>query len=68
MTLPPSIVDRVVVNGWAELHPLAGKYGLPANIVMVYGPRNETEFEVVANLLRASHAAALQSSSGLAPE
>jgi phospholipase/carboxylesterase len=67
MTLPPSFVYRVVANGWAELHPLAGKYGLPANIVMVYGPRHESEFEVVANLLRASHAAALQSSSGLAP-
>ena len=67
MTLPPSIVDRVVANGWAELHPLAGKYGLPANIVMIYGPRNESEFEIVANLLRASHAAAVQSSSGLAP-
>lgn len=55
MALPPAIVARVVDNGWAEYHPLAGKYGLPANIVMVYGPRDEAELAVVADLVRASH-------------
>ena len=58
MTLPPDIIEAVIENGWAEFHPLAGKYGLPGNIVMVYGPREEQEFAVVADLLRASHAAA----------
>jgi phospholipase/carboxylesterase len=56
MTLPPDIVDAVIDNGWAERHPLAGKHGLPANIVMVYGPRDEHELAVVADLVRASHA------------
>jgi phospholipase/carboxylesterase len=59
MTLPADIVETVINNGWAEFHPLAGKYGLPANIVMVYGPRDEQEFLVVVDLLKASHAAAL---------
>jgi hypothetical protein len=59
MTLPPDLVNDVIANGWAELHPLAGKYGLPDNIVMVYGPRDEDEYAVVADLLRASHAWAL---------
>lgn len=58
MTLPVDIVEDVISNGWAEYHPLAGKYGLPSNIVMVYGPRDEQEFAVVADLLKASHAAA----------
>jgi hypothetical protein len=58
MTLPASIVDAVIANGWAELHPLAGKYGLPPNIVMVYGPRDENELAVISDLLRVSHAAA----------
>jgi phospholipase/carboxylesterase len=58
MTLPPAMVDTVIANGWAELHPLAGKYGLPGNIVMVYGPRDENELEIVADLVRASHALA----------
>jgi hypothetical protein len=55
MTLPPQLLNSAIANGWAELHPLAGKYGLPANIVMVYGPRDEEEFAIVAELLRASH-------------
>jgi phospholipase/carboxylesterase len=59
MTLPPNIVEDAIANGWAELHPLAGRFGLPSNIVMVYGPRDEDEFEVVADLLRASHALGL---------
>ena len=58
MALPPEIVDRVIENGWAERHPLAGQYGLPTNIVMVFGPRDEEELEIVFALVRASHAAA----------
>ena len=55
MSLPPAIVKTVIDNGWAELHPLAGNYGLPGNIVMVYGPRDEAELAIVGALLRASH-------------
>lgn len=55
LTLPPSQVETVIDNGWAERHPLAGRYGLPSNIVMVYGPRDTDELEVVEDLLRASH-------------
>jgi Family of unknown function (DUF5519) len=55
MVLPPDVVERVIENGWAERHPLAGRYGLPANIVMVYGPRDADEVGTVADLVRASH-------------
>jgi phospholipase/carboxylesterase len=55
MSLPSSIVDAVIANGWAERHPLAGKHGLPNNIVMVYGPRDESELAVVKDLIRASY-------------
>jgi hypothetical protein len=55
MTLPPEDVDGVIECGWAERHPLAGKHGLPNNIVMVYGPRDDAELEVVCDLIRASH-------------
>jgi hypothetical protein len=58
MVLPPDVVDQVIENGWAERHPLAGQHGLPANIVMVYGPRDEDELDVVAGLVRASHSLA----------
>ena len=56
MTLPPAIVEKVIDNGWAERHPLAGRYGLPANIVMVYGPRDAEELAIVGDMVRASHA------------
>ena len=58
MSLPAEIVRTVVDNGWAELHPLAGEHGLPGNIVMVYGPRDDAELQIVAALVRASHDAA----------
>jgi phospholipase/carboxylesterase len=56
MTIPSELVDEVIANGWGERHPLAGKHGLPDNIIMVYGPRDEEELAVVAELLQASHA------------
>jgi hypothetical protein len=59
LVLPPDEVDQVIENGWAERHPLAGQYGLPANIVMVYGPRDDEEVAIVQELVRASHAFAL---------
>ncbi len=55
MSLPRALVDAVIANGWAERHPLAGKHGLPDNIVMVYGPRDEGELRVVEDLVRASY-------------
>jgi hypothetical protein len=55
MTLPPDVVDKVIEAGWAERHPLAGRYGLPSNIVMVYGPRDDDELGVIEALVRASH-------------
>jgi hypothetical protein len=61
MTLPPDTVDTIIANGWAERHPLAGKYGLPGNIVMVYGPRDDDEFAIITDLLRASHSRAMKS-------
>jgi hypothetical protein len=56
MTLPPDVVDATIENGWAERHALAGQHGLPMNIVMVYGPRDDEELGVVRDLVRASHA------------
>ncbi len=61
MALPFDVVEHVIDNGWAERHPLAGKFGLPNNVVMVYGPRDDDELEIVAALVRASHAHACRS-------
>jgi hypothetical protein len=64
MSLPLKIVDTVIANGWAEYHPLAGKHGLPTNIVMVYGPRDDAELEIVGALVRASHGGACDTEEG----
>ena len=56
LRFPAMATSRLSITRWAELHPLAGQHGLPANIVMVYGPRDADEFTVVADLVRASHA------------
>jgi Family of unknown function (DUF5519) len=56
MALPAGVVDRVIENGWMERHSLAGRFGLPDNIVMAYGPRDEDELAVVEELVRASYA------------
>lgn len=56
LVLAPAVVDEVIANGWAEYHPLAGKHGLPTNIVMIYGPRDAAELAIVKDLVSASHA------------
>jgi hypothetical protein len=56
LVLPPAEVNEVIENGWAERHPLAGRFGMPENIVMVYGPRDEDDLHVVEALVNASHA------------
>lgn len=54
MVLPPHIVRQVVERGWAEQHPVAKLGLIPPTTLMVYGPRDEGELEVVMTLLAAS--------------
>jgi phospholipase/carboxylesterase len=58
MVLPADWVEEAVRKGWAEPHPLARSGYIPATVVMVYGPRDAQELEVVMVLLRASHGTA----------
>ncbi len=53
--LPPDIVKTAIANGWAERHPLAGRFGLPENVVMIYGPRDDDELRIVLELLGESY-------------
>ena len=48
VTLPALMVREVEDKGWGERHPVSPS-------LMVYGPRDEFELEVVWRLLRASH-------------
>jgi hypothetical protein len=51
----PFTVDDIVANGWAEKHPEAGR-SLPANVLLVYGPRNQSELEAVSDIVRTAFA------------
>lgn len=63
MILDPHSHALAMAGGWSESHPLAGRYTAATN-VLVYGPRDEAELEVVWWLVQQSHRYA----SGLAPE
>lgn len=55
LALPLALAGDAVAQGWAQVHPLAG-VRLTPGFVMVYGPRDEAELEVVAAVVEASHA------------
>ncbi len=59
MMLPRAEVHRVLEGGWGELHPLALEGMIPPTAVMIFGPRDAPEVEVVLELIAASHRFAL---------
>lgn len=48
VTLPPEIYEEVLAKGWGEPHPVSGT-------MMIWGPRNEEELDVIWNLVHASY-------------
>lgn len=52
--LPPPLADAAIANGWAEIHPVALTGQIPRNVVMVYGPRDSAEVEIVAGMIDAA--------------
>jgi phospholipase/carboxylesterase len=59
VALPPAMVEAVMDCGWAEIHPVALRGMIPMNIVMVFGPRDEEEIDVVMNLVETSRQRAI---------
>jgi hypothetical protein len=55
MMLPRAEVHQVLEKGWGELHPLALEGLIPPTAVMIFGPRDDTEVDVVLELIGASH-------------
>ena len=58
--LPFALIEEVVTKGWGELHPSAPKGFAPGKTVMIYGPRDETELEIVWEILKQSYAFATE--------
>jgi Family of unknown function (DUF5519) len=55
LTLPPAVAVRAIAAGWAIPHPFAGESFLPSTTVMVFGPRDERELDIVWGLVRHSY-------------
>ncbi|MEM6702341.1 MAG: luciferase family protein [Acidobacteriota bacterium] len=56
LNLPSDVLQVAIDRGWAEQHPLAARGVIPANVAMVYGPRDEEELQVVQRLIAEAHA------------
>ncbi len=54
--LPTDLVAEAVEAGWAEPHPVALQGLIPSTAVMLYASRDQTELDVIEELVRASHA------------
>ncbi|MEM9651188.1 MAG: luciferase family protein [Actinomycetota bacterium] len=55
LNLPEETGRIAIERGWAEHHPLARRGIIPTTVVMVYGPRDRAELDVVKLLVAASH-------------
>ena len=55
LALPPALAADTITKGWAVAHPLAG-IRLARGMVMIYGPRDAAELDIVAGILLTSHA------------
>jgi phospholipase/carboxylesterase len=55
LALPPALGADVLTKQWGVAHPLAGLRVTPG-MVMVFGPRDEAELEVVTGVVATSHA------------
>lgn len=55
VTLPLPLVADAIAKGWAQAYPLAG-VRLTPGMVLIYGPRSETELETVAGIEATAHA------------
>jgi hypothetical protein len=53
--LPQPTAVMAIAGGWAEPHPLALRGIAPQTLVMVYGPRDDSELETIWRLIEASY-------------
>jgi hypothetical protein len=54
IALPPELAKEAVAAGWAEVHPVAKAGMAPEHVVMLFGPREEGEVEVLLGLIQAA--------------
>ena len=55
LALPPALARELVVQGWGAAHPLAGLL-VTDGFVMLFGPRDDDELDVVTGIVATGHA------------
>jgi phospholipase/carboxylesterase len=55
LALPVALAHDTLAKGWAVAHPLAG-LRLTPGMVMIFGPRDTTELDIITAIVQASHA------------
>ncbi len=53
--LPPEGVRELLAKRWGEMHPLALSGHIPSTAVMLFGPRDDTDLEIILSLLSLSY-------------
>lgn len=56
IVLPEALAERAIAQRWGEFHPLVTQGVMPPTNLMVYGPRNAAELDVVWRIVQASYA------------
>lgn len=56
LMLPREDVRELLDKGWGEMHPMALLGHIPPTAVMVFGPRDAREVELVLGIIGVSHA------------
>jgi hypothetical protein len=54
MVLPPKVHRAAIATGWGLPHPMAGMPTVSPQTILIFAPRNETERDVVSELIRAA--------------
>ena len=55
LVLSEAVAGAVLDAGWGELHPLAGRDGVPPTALLVYAPRTTEEIDIVLGLVQRSY-------------
>ncbi len=55
MMLPEPDVAEVLGKGWGEIHPLVPLGRMPPTLLLVFGPRDRQELDVILTLIDASY-------------
>jgi hypothetical protein len=55
IALPPGVAKEAISAGWAEIHPVALAGIAPSNLVMIYGPRDSHEVDILFDLVYSAY-------------